>query len=178
MGRGNDHATEQATLQVNGFCRGSTTQPALDVLDVLDGTVLEIRDVPRRAVDFDDRRVTLVDHRVDLDALLVERLRLRARLTRADSNSADVRLHGTTADPWVAPKRGGRGPRRTGPSPPATGLRAQPANHLIMYSMPYAAALRPGRALPHRSGDRTVDRATPEIQHHRWPAGCVSEVSQ
>ncbi|MFD4911469.1 hypothetical protein, partial [Kitasatospora purpeofusca] len=61
---------------------GSSTQPALGALD---GTVLEIRDVLRPAVDFDDRRVTLVDDRVDLEALLAERRRLRARLTEIDA---------------------------------------------------------------------------------------------
>ncbi|MFE7666450.1 hypothetical protein [Streptomyces celluloflavus] len=55
------------------------------------GTVLEIRDLPRAAVDADAPGVTIVDATVDIEALTAERARLMARLTEIE---ATLSAHG------------------------------------------------------------------------------------
>ncbi|MFD8705878.1 hypothetical protein ACFV1W_25285 [Kitasatospora sp. NPDC059648] len=70
---------------------GSEKYPKLDAKA---GTVVEIRDLPRAAVDADDPDVTIVDERVDVEALQAERERIVARLAEID---AVLAAHGAPA---------------------------------------------------------------------------------
>ncbi|MFF2751142.1 hypothetical protein ACFVVA_37100 [Kitasatospora sp. NPDC058048] len=54
-------------------------------LEARKNTVVEVRDLPRKAVDLDDPDVTVVDEHVGVEALRAERERLAARLAEIDA---------------------------------------------------------------------------------------------
>ncbi|WP_030185976.1 helix-turn-helix domain-containing protein [Streptomyces capuensis] len=75
---------ENVVLISGGFpgSAGSMQYPALAPRD---NTVIEVRDIPRAAVDLDDEGITLVESTIDTDALRAERTKLLDRLAEIDA---------------------------------------------------------------------------------------------
>lgn len=100
-GRDEDVSLGQGVVLISGGfagAGGSTTYPQISPLD---GTIVEIRDVPRAALEGFDGEFAIVSETFDADALFAERAKLEARLQEIGQQLA---AHGViTADPEETP---------------------------------------------------------------------------
>lgn len=94
-GRDDDPVLGRGVVLISGGFAGRGGSVQYPALEPLEGTVLEVRDLPRAAVPADDQDVTVVDERVDVEVLAAERARILARLTEIDATLA---AHGYSSE--------------------------------------------------------------------------------